>query len=77
MGGKFPDGDPTPRAVVKEYWDQICPTKTIVRSDDMRKIYGDGASAVRIYNTWLDQIRNIEDPCLEVERFSSTVFSSK
>lgn len=68
------EGDPTPQAVVKEYWDKICPQKTIIRADDMRKLHGEGATAVHIIETWVNEIAKIDDPCLEVERHSGAIF---
>ncbi|EKM48643.1 uncharacterized protein PHACADRAFT_266233 [Phanerochaete carnosa HHB-10118-sp] len=74
VGGPFGDNDPTPRAVVKEYWDQICPNKTIIRADEIRKLHGEGADARKILDTWVDYIKDIDDPCLEVERYSGSIF---
>ena len=74
VGGPFLDGDDTPVAVGKDYWDQICPQKTVIRADEVRKLHGDGADARKIIDTWVNYVRNIEDPCLEVERHSGSIF---
>ena len=68
------DGDNTPVAVAKDYWDQICPEKTVIRADEVRKLHGEGADARKIIDTWVNYVRNIEDPCLEVERHSGSIF---
>ncbi|PSR92063.1 hypothetical protein PHLCEN_2v4779, partial [Hermanssonia centrifuga] len=74
VGGPFSDDDRTPRAVIKEYWDEICPNKTIVRADEIRKLHGEGATAEKIITTYVDHFAKIEDPCLEVERHSGSIF---
>lgn len=58
----------------KAYWDQICPNKTVIRADEIRKLHGEGADARKIIDTYLDYIKKIEDPCLEVERHSGSIF---
>lgn len=64
----------TPRAVRKEYFDQICPNKTIIRADVIRKLHEEWAPAPKIMETWVNYIRKIDDPCLEVERDSGNIF---
>jgi len=71
VGGELPPGDQVPRAIRKEYFDRICPTKTIVHPSDVRKIFGDGATAVKIIDTWINYLRDITDPCVEVDRESN------
>lgn len=74
MGGPFGEDDPTPRAVTKEYWDEICPNKTVIRADEVRKLHGEGATALKITETWLEYLKNIEDPCVEVDRNSGSIY---
>lgn len=74
VGGPFEDDDHTPRAVVKEYWDLICPNKTVIRADEVRKLHSEGADARKITDTWVRYIQDIEDPCLEVERHSGSIY---
>ena len=45
-----------------------------MRADEMRKLHGEGATAEHIISVYLKYIADIEDPCLEVERFSGGIF---
>ncbi|GJE88479.1 O-fucosyltransferase family protein [Phanerochaete sordida] len=74
VGGPFFDNDGTPRAVVKEYWDLICPNPTIVRADEIRELRGEGADARKIIDAWVNHIKDIDDPCIKVERHSGSIF---
>lgn len=71
VGGRFPDGDHTPRAISKKHWDRICPNPTIVDTKEVYAIHGDGASAVAIIETWRDYLAGIDDPCVEVSASGS------
>ena len=73
VGGPY-ENDEVPRSVTKEHWDQICPNKTVVRADEVRKLHGEGADARKITDTWVRYIKDIEDPCLEVERHSGSIY---
>ena len=68
MGGPFLDGDATPRAVTRAYFEKICPHPTLVREPDVREMYPPGSSAVKIVETWRDHLATIDDPCVEVTR---------
>lgn len=46
----------------------------MVNAEDVRQIHGGGASAQKIVETWRDYLASIEDPCVEVEQDSGTLF---
>ncbi|KAI0683421.1 hypothetical protein BC835DRAFT_1395213 [Cytidiella melzeri] len=66
VGGKFEDGDQTPLAVAKPYFEAICPNPTKIRVVDIVNIHGDNAPAMTIVKTWIDHINKIDDPCIHV-----------
>lgn len=74
MGAPFDDGDPTPRAISKSRWDVICSSRTIIRTEDVRKIHGEGATARKIIDTYVEYISKIDDPCIEIDRYSGSIF---
>ena len=44
------------------------------RADEIRKLHGEGADARHIIDTYVSYIKAIDDPCLEVERHSGSIF---
>ncbi|PSR92064.1 hypothetical protein PHLCEN_2v4780 [Hermanssonia centrifuga] len=74
VGGRFPDGDATPRAISKSHWQKICPHPTVVDGAEVRKLHGGGASALKIVETWVEYLNGIEDPCVEVPSDSGSMF---
>lgn len=74
VGGPFPDGDATPRAIAKAHWDKICPNPTLIDGEEVRRIHGPGATSVQIERAWLDYLSKIDDPCVEVPESSGNIF---
>lgn len=73
-GGPFAEGDHTPRAITKAYWKKICPHPTLINATEVRLIHGEGASSLKITETWRDYIAKIDDPCLMVPRKAGNVY---
>jgi hypothetical protein len=73
-GGPFLEGDDTPRAVSKSYFQKICPHPTVIRADKIFKYRGGGTNALEVEETWLDYLRKVDDSCLEVAENSGNIF---
>ncbi|EMD32587.1 hypothetical protein CERSUDRAFT_161539 [Gelatoporia subvermispora B] len=74
VGGPFPDGDPAPRAVAKEYWDAVCPEPTIISSDEVTRTLEADASAETILEAWVARLNATEARCVEIARDSEQIF---
>ncbi|KII84728.1 hypothetical protein PLICRDRAFT_179075 [Plicaturopsis crispa FD-325 SS-3] len=72
-GGPLPPDDNGPLSVSREYFNEVCPNRTIVSSNEVN----DGMSspsAGLVYEQWLEKLSAIEDPCVEVDRNSNQIF---
>ena len=75
IGGPFLQDDTTPLAIHKQFFERICPQPTILDTEIVRRrINNDKASALTILNAWVDYIKSIEDPCVEIGRHADRVF---
>ncbi|KAG9309925.1 hypothetical protein JVU11DRAFT_9957 [Chiua virens] len=77
VGSAFGPGDPTPRAVHREYFHQVCPNPTILDSNevvggDLR--YDNNVPASRIFDMWVEKLNSINDPCVEIQLSSPQLF---
>ncbi|KAI8981311.1 hypothetical protein BD414DRAFT_492292 [Trametes punicea] len=75
-GGPFPPGDPAPRAVVKEYFDQVCPPseRHVLRSDEVTDPWEQYSHAGNVLNTWVEKLKHLPR-CLEINEDSPQIFS--
>ena len=77
MGGNWQDGDDTPRAVVKEYWDEICPESERIVIDP-RQVDGNqlgNLQASVLVEKWVEKLNTVEARCVEIDRDSLQMFS--
>ncbi|KAI0964553.1 hypothetical protein AcW1_001345 [Taiwanofungus camphoratus] len=75
VGDPFPPGDPAPRSVIKEYWDQVCPSPTIISSDEVTYSIDKDASALTLFNNWVEKLNSVDDRCIEIDKNSGQIFS--
>lgn len=74
IGGPFPPGDPAPRAVTKEYFDEVCPHPTVIHSDEVSSQLPGDSSAQMMFDKWIEKLRTA-DRCVEIDRDSLQIFS--
>ncbi|KAG8220778.1 hypothetical protein J3R82DRAFT_2210 [Butyriboletus roseoflavus] len=77
IGSAFGPGDPTPRAVHKEYYKKACPNPTILDSDAVvsgQVRYDNSVPASRVFDMWVDKLNSINDPCVEIKLDSPQLF---
>ena len=77
VGGHWQDGDPTPRSVVKEFWDEICPEfgRVVI---DPREVDGNELGNIQasiLVDKWLQKLSTIKSRCVEIDRDSLQMFS--
>jgi hypothetical protein len=72
-GDPFPPSTGGLPAVIPEFFDQVCPTRTVI---DREKISGalGGASAATIVQAWLDELERTEDRCVEIKANTPQIF---
>lgn len=73
-GGPFPEGDPAPRAVTKEYWDLVCPSPRVISSYEVSDQLKPEATALEILEGWVQKLDEVSDRCVEVSRESLQLF---
>ncbi|KAI0354759.1 hypothetical protein OH77DRAFT_1425875 [Trametes cingulata] len=75
-GGPFPPGDPAPRAVVKEYFDEVCPPseRTVIMSDEVTNAYESDSHAGRVLDAWVEKLKSLPR-CVEINEASAQIFS--
>ncbi|KAH7885742.1 hypothetical protein F5I97DRAFT_1145854 [Phlebopus sp. FC_14] len=76
IGSSFQPGDPTPRAVTREYFKQVCPNATVIHSmtvNEHLRLNPD-VPASQIFDKWVDKLNFINDPCVEIDQESFQLF---
>ncbi|KAH9926412.1 uncharacterized protein B0H18DRAFT_1085010 [Fomitopsis serialis] len=76
VGDPFPPGDNASLAVVKEYFDKVCPEPTVISSDEVGRTLAGDASAQTVLEAWVAKLRQMDDHrCIEIERDTLQIFS--
>ena len=72
-GDPFPPSSGGSPAVIPEFFDEVCPNRTIIDRD---KVNGalERASAATIIRAWLDELERTEDRCVEIKDYSPQIF---
>ncbi|KAL1951009.1 hypothetical protein VTO73DRAFT_158 [Trametes versicolor] len=75
-GGAFAPGDPAPRAVVKEYFDEVCPPseRHVIMSDEVTNAYESEQHAGKVLDAWIDKLKTLPR-CVEINELSAQIFS--
>ncbi|EPT04541.1 hypothetical protein FOMPIDRAFT_1156780 [Fomitopsis schrenkii] len=75
VGAPFAMDPHAPRAVMKEFWDKVCPNATVIRNDDVLAMMDtDPTTASLTLTKWLEVLDAIEDPCVEVAQDPRQIF---
>ncbi|EMD32600.1 hypothetical protein CERSUDRAFT_118643 [Gelatoporia subvermispora B] len=72
VGDPFPQGEQSPRAVIKEYFDEVCPHPQIISSEELVPL-GDPSSATERTRRWVDKLSH-SDRCVAVRKSSYQIF---
>jgi hypothetical protein len=75
IGGPFEPGDDAPRAVSKNYFNEVCPKsqRTIIDTEEVNdeKIrYSETAGASFMFDRWVEKLNSIDNPCVEISQDS-------
>ncbi|KAI0288655.1 hypothetical protein BC826DRAFT_915561 [Russula brevipes] len=72
-GDPFPSSTGGLPAVIPEFFNQVCPTPTIIDREEVNNLLP-GASAAVIVRAWLDKLERIDDRCIEIKESSGQIF---
>ncbi|KAI9432216.1 hypothetical protein H4582DRAFT_1122671 [Lactarius indigo] len=72
-GDPFPSSAVSPPAVIPEFFNEVCPNRTIIDREAFNAPLS-GASAATILQAWLNLLERTEDRCIEVKEFSGQIF---
>ncbi|KAI0778943.1 hypothetical protein BD413DRAFT_512992 [Trametes elegans] len=75
-GGPFPPDSPAPRAVVKEYFDQVCPSeeRRLINSEEVSDPYDSNLDAGKVLDAWVGRLHTLPR-CVEVKEDSAQIFN--
>ncbi|KAH9854362.1 hypothetical protein C2E23DRAFT_818421 [Lenzites betulinus] len=75
-GGPLPPGDTAPRAVTKEYFDQVCPPseRHVIMSDEVTNAYESESHAGKVLDAWVEKLKTLPR-CVEINEISAQIFS--
>ncbi|TFY81740.1 hypothetical protein EWM64_g2281 [Hericium alpestre] len=72
-GDPFTFKEHVPPAVMKEYFDDICETKTVISTDEVNGQIS-SASAATVVQAWADKISSIDNNCIEIMKGGNQIF---
>ena len=55
-----------PRAVSKSHFRTICPHPSMIHVNDVRRAAHESINAMKLTETYLDFIKKLDDPCVEI-----------
>lgn len=67
-GGPFPQGDDAPRAVMKDYFDKVCPKALVLDHEALISRLGPDYSAGTLVDAWVELLRSIPERCVEIKK---------
>jgi len=72
-------GDHTPLSVNEHFFKKVCPNSTVIRVEDVNTYnmrFNETAPVTETFNTWVETIKAIDDPCLMLNPNSHHVFDN-
>ena len=72
-GDPFPSSAGGSPAVIPEFFDKVCPTRTVIDRNEVSRSLED-ASAAEILQAWLDKLERTEDRCVEIKENTPQIF---
>ena len=67
-GGPFPQGDDTPRAVMKDYFDKVCPKTLVLDHKALISSLPSDYSAGMVTDAWVELLNSTPERCVEVTK---------
>jgi len=72
-GDPFPSSAASPPAVIPEFFNEVCPTRTVIDREAFNAPLS-GASAATVLQAWVNLLERTEDRCVEVKEYSGQIF---
>lgn len=67
-GGAFPPGDDAPRAVMKDYFDTVCPETLVLDHEALLSRLPWNYTGTMLVDTWVDLLNSTPERCVEVKK---------
>jgi len=67
-GGPFPQGDDAPRAVMKDYFDQVCPKTLVLDHRALLSRLPSDYSAGTLVDAWVELLNSTPERCVEIKK---------
>ena len=67
-GGPFPPGDYAPRAVMKDYFDTVCPKVLVLDHVALLSRLPFDYTAGMLVDAWVDLLNLTPEPCVEIKK---------
>lgn len=75
VGAPIPTDPYAPLAVIRDHFQKECPNPTLISRDEVTSHLDGTATAGQIIDAWVEKLRSIDDPCVEVPRLAdSSIF---
>ncbi|KAH9966164.1 hypothetical protein BGW80DRAFT_1230443 [Lactifluus volemus] len=72
-GDPFPPSADAPPAVVPEFFNEVCPNRTIINSTEINGRLSKPSAATTL-QAWIDKLEKTEDRCVEIKEHSGQIF---
>ncbi|KAI0789483.1 hypothetical protein C8Q75DRAFT_878732 [Abortiporus biennis] len=74
VGGPWPENDPAPRSVVKEYWDEVCPEKFVLNPRDVDSKLDGEIPLKDLFEVWIKALTPMKERCIEMKNNEYQLF---
>jgi len=67
-GGPFPEGGDAPRAVMKDYFDQVCPKPLVLDHEALISRLPSDYGAGALVDAWVELLNSTPERCVEIKK---------
>ncbi|KAI8975906.1 hypothetical protein BD414DRAFT_467669 [Trametes punicea] len=75
VGDRFPEGDNSPLAVSRDYFDHLCPTKLELVRGDIHANLSSPNSVAAITEKWSSILMGLDEPCVQSAQASGPIYT--
>jgi len=73
VGGPFPEGDDAPRAVMKDYFDTVCPEPVVLDHEAVLSRLPSNYSGGALVDAWVGLLNSTSERCVEIKKVVFTI----
>ncbi|PFH46472.1 hypothetical protein AMATHDRAFT_51022 [Amanita thiersii Skay4041] len=75
VGGELgPEIKDIPRAISRDYFNQVCTERTLIRGEEVKNHLPNDATASQIVDAWVQKLNEVNSTCIEITRGSAQIF---